>query len=803
MTRMSLVNKTLPGLYNGVSQQPPTLRLENQGDIQENAYSLLVDGLVKRPNTEMIDTLPITSTADEDSFIHLINRDVNERYNVVFTKYSDNPIEVYNIDGTACSVSYEGNSGYINALTNPQEDIRCVTVADYTMVVNSKIQAEMVPVSNDVLRPPVGLIHVRRGFPETDYRVEILDMNGVVVADADYTTPAATGSNTLAKTTDIAQELYDRLYADLIDPMNPPLFEDEYPVVLVGSTIIIRHENWVDPQPDFVLKVTDSYGNQALQGIKSAVQKFTDLPPEADDGTVITITGTDESSFDNYYVKYIRNENGSGLWEETVTDRDEEGNALSHNFNQDTMPHALRRTGVNAFTFGPLDWKPRLVGNEISSPPPSFINNKINDVFFFKNRLGFLSGENIIMSRAGEYFNLFPSTATDILDGDPIDIAASSTQVALLEQAVPFNNSLLLFSDQQQFILSSGSLGLLTPTTASINPSTAFDTDAKCKPVAAGPNVYFVVPNGGYSSVREYFVLPETLTNDASDVTAHVPRYLPNNIRTLASSVAQGTLLAHSKDSPKELYVYKYFWDGDEKVQSSWSKWVFEEEILGLSVIDSTVYMFVRQENNPFARRFVKIDLTLKETGNLGFKVHLDNLVTVTGVYDEQEDETAWEAPFADSGLDFQIIDSISGLEITKTREEPPLIYASGDHSSAPCHIGHTYEMKYRFSKWYLRDEAGIANFQGRLMIRNLKLAYTDTGPFSLVVNGTPRKFSGIIMGSQEFNKPPLLTEERNFFVGTKANTANVDIISGGYLPCSIQVANFEGTWTARSRRAR
>ena len=45
---MALVSKSIPNLINGVSQQPPALRLPTQGEAQENGLSDVVDGLKKR-----------------------------------------------------------------------------------------------------------------------------------------------------------------------------------------------------------------------------------------------------------------------------------------------------------------------------------------------------------------------------------------------------------------------------------------------------------------------------------------------------------------------------------------------------------------------------------------------------------------------------------------------------------------------------------------------------------------------------------------------------------------------------------
>src|SRR5690554_1649770 len=221
------------------------------------------------------------------------------------------------------------------------------------------------------------------------------------------------------------------------------LNSNEWSVKKIEFTVVI--ENMAGD--DFILEVSDSYGNQALRGIKNSVQKFQDLPPEAEPGMVLAVEGDDSTSFDNFYVKYREDESGTGVWVETVKP------LLDNEIDPDTVPHSLVRTGFNEFTLKPIEWEPRRVGDEISAPEPSFIGDRINDVFFFKNRLGFLSGENVILSRAGDYFNFFPSTATDILSNDPIDVAVSTNQVAILHHAVPFSETLMLFSEHQQFSL--------------------------------------------------------------------------------------------------------------------------------------------------------------------------------------------------------------------------------------------------------------------------------------------------------------------------------------------------------------
>ena len=73
------------------------------------------------------------------------------------------------------------------------------------------------------------------------------------------------------------------------------------------------------------------------------------------------------------------------------------------------MPHALVREADGSFTFKKLEWTERKVGDEDSNSLPSFVDYAISDIFFYRNRLGLLSGENVILSESDEYFNFWMS----------------------------------------------------------------------------------------------------------------------------------------------------------------------------------------------------------------------------------------------------------------------------------------------------------------------------------------------------------------------------------------------------------
>ena len=157
------------------------------------------------------------------------------------------------------------------------------------------------------------------------------------------------------------------------------------------------------------------------------------------------------------------------------------------------MPHVLIRQADGNFRFARVDgdtytvtvgsttasytlpkWGERTAGDLESAPDPSFIGRNINNVFFFRNRLGFLAGDNVILSEVSKFFNFFPETVISVLDSEPIDVAASHTKVAILKHAVTMGERLILFSEQTQFTLTSSSDNL-TPKSCLLYTSDAAD----------------------------------------------------------------------------------------------------------------------------------------------------------------------------------------------------------------------------------------------------------------------------------------------------------------------------------------
>ena len=280
-------------------------------------------------------------------------------------------------------------------------------------------------------------------------------------------------------------------------------------------------------------------------------------------------------------------------------------------------------------------WGERNVGDEDSAPKPSFIGHKINNVFFFRNRLGFLANDNVILSSVSKFFQFFPETVLTVIDSDPIDVAASHTKVAILKNAINMGEQLILFSDQSQFILSSSS-DSLTPKTANILVATEFDSSDIATPVGAGNSIYYLTTKGEFSAVREYLVLGgQQKIRDAADITVHVPKLIPSDIYKIAISTSEDTLVLLGASESDKLYINKWLYgSNNEKILNSWYVYTFDEgrSIKNIDFIGSE--LFIVSEDDVYSGSTSRVYLeklpfqTDVKEPNCDYEYHLDRKIT-------------------------------------------------------------------------------------------------------------------------------------------------------------------------------
>lgn len=788
---MGLVSQSVKNLKGGISQQPDILRFSNQGKLQINGWSSESEGLQKRPPTTFVKYLrPETSWPGKPA-IHLINRDQSEQYFVVFTGTG---IEVVDLLGNSYTV--RGYNGYANC-AKPREDLRMVTVADYTFIVNRKRKITM---GSALTHPGYGginrraLINVRGG----QYgRTLTVGINGGVHA----TLAMPDGSVATHVTQTDAQWIAGQLAAQL----NANLNASGYSATSGSGWVMI-----VGPSDGSIASVTttDGYANQLLNAFTNKVQSFSKLPLQAPDGYLVEITGEAARAGDNYWVRY---DQAGAVWRETVRP------GVISGIEATSMPHALIRAADGNFDFRPLQWGTRTAGDDNTNPMPSFVDSTINDVFFFRNRLGFLSGENVVMSRTSKYFDFFPASVAQLSDDDPIDVAISHNRVSVLKYAVPFSEQLLLWSDQAQFVLTSA--GVMSTKNIQLDLTTEFDVSDFARPFGIGRGVYFVSPRASYSSIKRYYAVQDVSdVKSAEDVSAHVPNYIPNTVFALHGSGTENFLTALSDDDKSCVFIYKFLYLDETVVQQSWSHWDMGAgvEVLSACCIGSFMWMILRRPGGITLERmeFTKDTVDYSHEpwrSNMDMKVQVkptnfdDNeyltKISLTDLYGFTPNEGDFWT-LSEDGV-FRLHPMPEGGWVTN-----PVLRLDGDVTSKFYTIGRCYEFAYGFSRFLIKQTADDGSTStediGRLQLRRAWVNYEDSGAFEVVVDNGSVQYAyqmagGRLGSSVMLGYPNAGTGQFKFPVTGDARRQDVYLFSKAPVPVNIIGCGWEGNYLRRS----
>lgn len=787
---MGLVSTSIPNMLNGISQQPPEMRMPSQGEEQVNCLPSLVDGLKKRPPTEFVKELAANTFTDVK--VHNISRDVTEKYIVLS---ANSYLWVYDLDGQAKQVDFPNNSDDYLLTATPSTSIRMLSIADYTFVVNVEKTIEMKNTTSAGTGVE-GLVYVKQGNYAQDY---IIVVNGVQVAS--YTT--LRGNNTDDVDTLQTNWIAQQLETDLLTSLSSA----DWDIRREASTIHIKKKDG----SDFELKTEDSFNGNALKSVKGVIRRFEDLPTVAPEDFIVEIAGEIGSEQDNYYVKFVTenasDDFGSGYWEETIKP------GIQYMFDETTMPHVLIRNSNGTFTFEPASWGTRTVGDENTVPDPSFVGRGVNDLFLFRNRLCFLSSDAITTSRSGEFFELFPTTITTILDSGPIDVSANHTKVSNLRHAVEIEQQMIIFSDETQFVFTSD--GTLTPESASLRVSTEFEASLKAKPIGVGRRIYFAVEHGDYSGIREFYVDPSTESKDAADITAHVPKYIPKSVSSIVASPNKDMLVIVSEEDRSKLWVYNFYWKGNEKLQSSWGFWDSSHgEILDVIFFGTSLYVIVQgagevtlsrmeteqgytDENNTY---LTHIDRRVDEGAVIAAYNAGNNRTTFTLPYDSSEDTYA--VTRADGGT------TIPGQVLNALEYSGNTIQVQGDWTGKSFYVGDTYTHRHQFSQQVMRDSDGSAISAGRLQLLNWLVKFSATGYFKAVVTPLGRAaheyvYTGNNLGDgiTTIGAVKIANGFKRFPIRSRNDRVTVELVNDTFQPSSFTAAEWEANYTIRSRR--
>lgn len=666
---MSDVTGTLGRPIQGVSNQPQKTRQIGQCSKQINCQPSVVSGLSTRIGSNIIggiDAIP------DDSFIHFYKRDSQEAYMVILTG-GDIPL-VYDLDGVKQHVTFTGQGQYDYVTTGSlpaYKRFAVQTIGDSTFIVNREVGVLGQGQTQDT--PEGAVFNMAYATYGRTYRMTV---TGAI--DSDYVEVVMPDGDQAAEildtdTSKVAKQLYD------LAVVKWPAFG----FILDRNYIFAAKNDGTAFEP----KTRDgAKGGDFIVAYKT-VSKIADVPAVAPDGMILAVKPEGGNSSNTIYLK-ATSADGKTAWSETTAGSIVEG------FDVDTMPQELVResiiNGIGQFKLSYAPWLQREVGNDDTNPMPSFYDatnpKTINNIGTFQNRLFFLSGESVIMTRSDEYYDFFRYSAQKAVDTDPIAIFSDARQVNTLTEYANINGSLVFFSDNAQFLLA-GNIPQ-TKETATLSIITEYECLSTVKPASSGENVYFAYTYGRYGAIRELYTDSFASTKRARPITAHVNTYIEGELIKMTASTNINTMFCLTKDTRNTLWVYDWEWQADQKVQSAWHEWSYPTgtRIVSMQYIGETLYVVSNDESNNSV--FEKFEMGNPYQYGLTEHIRMDRQYQTNFTYDSNDE--LWISE------DMQYLPSdLGSIELVTIDADT----SAGNFLTVPCNINNNkFKTGYRLS---------------------------------------------------------------------------------------------------------
>jgi len=562
-----------------------------------------------------------------------------------------------------------------------------------------------------------------------------------------------------------------------------------------GSIIINRNDG-----RDFYVEAFDGLNGAGLGIIHKETDALSDLPVRGPDGFRVAVRGEADVNEDDYYLRFETNDGqafGEGGWVEDV------GPDIDVAFDANTLPLQLVNSDVNTFTLDTTSWARRRAGDDETNPFPSFVDQKINNMIFFKNRFGFIFQDVIVLSEAAELFNFFRTTVRTLLDTAPIDVTSASANVTDLRSSVAFQENLLLFGDRGQFVLKGDPL---TNDTVTLNSITNYNADTTQDPLAVGSYVYFPFTRGDFLGLQEYSLNATTDVYDSDDLTTQVPSYIRSGdlLVTAGSSSADTLAIANGNN---EIYIYKYFFSGREKVLSSWGKFTLPFDVVGMHFMRSSLFCVGNKNGQSVITEIKCEELRLEEDTNGGFTIHSDLLKKHTfthPVVDVAEDIEIDLGFVPDSVDDVEVYD-LDGKSVKVVSINNNTATIKGYYKT--CFSGLKYNMEYTFSEPVFKQgnpptSSGLARF----ILRNGTLFFSDASSFKVEVTPRARDTRVFTYSPSIINVDTIGTRQSEdgkfrFSIYTQASDSVIKVINSSAFTANFQACEFEANVHTRSTR--
>lgn len=815
---MPSVTQLIPNFLGGVSQQTDDKKLLNQVTDCINGYPDPTFGLLKRPGMKHINQLKkangtvFTKSELDGAAWFFIDRAAAGSY-IGAIKGSD--IYVWTADeGTWCTVTNSAGTSYLTGTS--QNDYHFVSIQDDTIITNRTVATAMAsdpsPVTNAIATIKL------KAIDAVEHSVTIQGETRTFTPPNNKTADQALKWDP----SDVNQHHMFDAIKDLIEDeqtANNSDFDGKWYLEGYANSIVIRRTTETNgvvvdyTQPSnvtyqsFTCAVSGGILNDNLEVFQDEVIDTTKLTLESFHGHYVHVLNSNEDKDDVYFTfEAYDGVKGAGYWKESAA------NDVGNSFTASTMPHRLRINTATTLTFEEIPYTQRKAGDRTTNPNPSFVGKKITSTFFYNNRFGVISEDNVFLGVDKDAYNFFARSVLGASDPDPIDQNVTSIRPVRLTDVLPSPQGLLILSERQQFQMYTSDANRMTKANTSIRSLANYEMNVNIPPVDFGTSTAFVSTVPGYSklftlSLGDAFQPPVVI-----DISKSVLEWIPDTVDSITvSSPNSAVFLVDSGTS--YVYIYRFYNNGEKDLFQAWTKWELPATIQSAKVLNDALVV-VSQHEDEYTIGSIELDelpsgdvyaTSDSFSGNVALDMATRPVKPISSVdavvYDEPNDITKIYVPYtpidnkeavmlltvptADKDTDAEI-DSDQGYWAKAIeRIEPTTNYryfeVKGNFTDYADGIvvGYGYDLDVTLPKFYFQRQGAGADYTASLTINKVRLSAGRTGAIRFKLKPT---------GSNEW-KDVQHTIEAGVYKGDTNPVVNEQVFA---LPIHQRNTNFE-----------
>jgi hypothetical protein len=456
------------------------------------------------------------------------------------------------------------------------------------------------------------------------------------------------------------------------------------------------------------------------------------------------------------------------------------------------------------------DFKPNVVGDDITAPLPNFFGKTITYLGVFQDRLVIGSGAVVNVSRPGDYLNMFRQSVLTVIDSDPWEGYALGAEEDVIHHGVVYNKQLILYGERFQYIMSGKR--------SDIAVISKYEQAIDAKPQGAGQFVFYAKYTGlpGYEQSSLHQLQPAQIQDatDSFEITQTLDDYIEGKPVELAVLTTPNTLIFRTDVHRNKVYTYGYLDNsgGSERLVDSWSTWSWDSlvgDIVGLSTGDGDFLVYVIRHGNDMSgnpKSWVACERFVRDS-KLSRLPYMDSLRPLV----------SYEAPVASTYLTSYSLPTGVSVVIANEVVNRFLGTNIGDVAAFKTdypadipymYVGVAYSASVTPTNPFLLDRNRRAILTGRLTVTKFSIAVADTGALTVDVtttSGTERTadFIGRVLGAPTniLGDQPIVAATVTAWAGKEVREFSYKLSAKSWLPLTITSIEWVGQSFNNTRR--